>query len=100
MGPTSPGIQLQTAFERVDHAFVHLRRSALPFTGVHHPEQLAVLCAVLDDHCASFYIERSSIDHQDAGYLVMSLFEKGAQTIEELKAAVKAALAGEGRRHG
>jgi hypothetical protein len=72
----------------------------MPFTGVYHPEQLAVLSEVLDDHCASFCIERSSLDHHDASYLAISLFEKGAQTIEELKAAVKAALAGEGRRHG
>jgi hypothetical protein len=66
----------------------------MPFTGVYNPEQVAVLSKVLNDHCTSSCIERSSPDHQDASYLILSLFGNGAQTVEELKTA----LAGEGRR--
>jgi hypothetical protein len=69
------------------------------FTGIYDPDQLAVLCKVLDDHCTKFGIERYSTDHMDASYLILSLFEKGARTAGELKVALDTALAGdEGRR--
>jgi hypothetical protein len=70
----------------------------MAFTGIYKPHELALLRKVVDDHCASAGIERSSLDHLDASYLVLSLFEKGAQTAEELKAALDAALAGDQRR--
>jgi hypothetical protein len=73
-------------------------RSVMSFTGIYKPEELALLRKVLDDHCASWGIERASSDHEEAVYLVLSLFEKGAQTAEELKAALDAALAGDDRR--
>jgi hypothetical protein len=66
------------------------------FTGIYKPQELALLRKVLDD--ASAGIDRSILDHQDASYLVLSLFEKGAQTAEELKAALDAALAGDEQR--
>jgi hypothetical protein len=69
----------------------------MPFTRIYNPDQLAVLCKVLDDHCTKFGIERSSPDHVDASYLVLSLFEKGAETVEELTAALDATLAGDER---
>jgi hypothetical protein len=65
----------------------------MPFTGIMDPEQLAVLTKVLDDHCAERGIERSSPDGLDAGHVILSLFGNGAQTVEELKAALDAALA-------
>jgi hypothetical protein len=68
------------------------------FTGICDPEQLAVLSNALDDHCAKYGIEPFSPDHEDASYLVMSLFMQGAQAPEELKAALDAELAGDERR--
>jgi hypothetical protein len=68
----------------------------MAFTGIYKPEELALLRKVLDDTSAG--IERSCLDHLDASYLVLSLFEKGAQTAEDLKAALDAALAGDERR--
>jgi hypothetical protein len=48
----------------------------MPFTGVYHPEQLAVLSEVLDDHCASFCIERSSLDHHEFPILQFPIFHR------------------------
>ncbi len=70
----------------------------MAFAGIYTPQELALLRKVVDD--ASAGIERSGLDHRDASYLVLSLFEKGAQTAEELKAALDVALAGDGRRQG
>jgi hypothetical protein len=67
------------------------------FTGIYNPEQLAVLSKVLDDHCASCCVERSSPDHEDAAYLVLPLYMKDTQTYEALKAALYAALASDER---
>jgi hypothetical protein len=53
---------------------------------------------ILNDHCASCGVEPSTPEYENAGHIVMSLFMNGAQTVEELKAALEAALAGdEGR---
>ena len=60
----------------------------MPFTGIYDLEQVAMLYKVLDDHCAKFRIERSTREHEDAVYLVMSLFERGAHTAGELSAAL------------
>jgi hypothetical protein len=38
-------------------------------------------------------IERSTPDHEDAAYLVLSVFQKGAKTAEELKAALAYVMA-------
>jgi hypothetical protein len=70
----------------------------MPLTGIVDPEQLDVLSKVLNDHCATCGIEPSTPEYEDAGYLVMSLFMRGAQTAEELKAALEAALTGNERR--
>ena len=71
----------------------------MPFTGIVDPEQLDVWSKVLNDHCASCEIEPYTPEYENAGYLVMSLFMNGAQTVEELKAPLEVALAGdEGRR--
>jgi hypothetical protein len=72
--------------------------SHMPFNGIYSPEQLAVLSKILDDYCQNSGIERSSPDHEDASYLLMALFEKGAQTAEELQAALEATLTGSGRQ--
>jgi hypothetical protein len=65
----------------------------MPFTGIIDPEQLAVLTKVLDDHCAERRIDRSSPDGLEVGRLILSLYGTGAQTVEELKTALDAALA-------
>ena len=70
----------------------------MSFTGIYKPAQLALLSKVLDDHCASCGVERSSPDRVDANYLVLSLFDRGARTADELKAALDATLIGERRR--
>jgi hypothetical protein len=69
----------------------------MTFNGIYSPEQLAVLSKVLDDHCQNFGIEPSSPEHENASYLIMALFEKGAQTAEELQAALEATLTASGR---
>jgi hypothetical protein len=69
----------------------------MPFTGIYKPEELALLSKVLEDHRASWGIERPTSDYEDAAYLVLSLFEKGARTAEELKASLDAALADDER---
>lgn len=48
--------------------------------------------------CQRHGIERFSPDHLDASYLIMSLFQDGAQTAEELEAALHAALARDEKR--
>jgi len=73
-----------------------LQEGFMAFTGIYKPQELALLRKVLDD--ASVGIKRSSLDDLDATYLVLSLFEKGAQTAEELKEALDAALAGDERQ--
>jgi hypothetical protein len=67
----------------------------MAFAGIYTPQELALLRKVVDD--ASAGIERSGLDYLDASYLVLSLFGKGAQTAEELKSALDAALAGDER---
>lgn len=68
------------------------------FTGIYSPEQLALMSRVLDDYCVRHSIAPFSPDHVDASYLIVSLFQNGAQTTEELKAALDAAAAGDVRR--
>jgi hypothetical protein len=70
----------------------------MPSTGIYNPEQLEVLSKVLDNYCASCGIERSTPEFEDAGHLLMELFEQGAQTADELKAALDAAMTGSERR--
>jgi hypothetical protein len=64
----------------------------MPFTGIFTPQELGLMSKVLDDHCAECGIERPSTAYQDAGYLIMALYKGGAQTADELKAALNAAL--------
>jgi hypothetical protein len=100
-GSLSPGPQHGSrALERADHAFAQCGVSVVSFTGIYKPEQLSVLCKVLNDHCARSGIDPdpSSPEYEDASYLIMALSRTGASTIEELKAALDAAVAEDGRR--
>jgi hypothetical protein len=65
--------------------------SGVSFTGIYKPEQLSVLCRVLNDHCARSGIDPdpSNPDYEDASYLIMTLSRTGASTVEELKAALE-----------
>jgi hypothetical protein len=56
--------------------------------GTYNPEELEMLCKVLDDHCAERGIERASREHEEASTLILSLYEKGMHTADELKAAL------------
>jgi hypothetical protein len=64
----------------------------MPLSGIFGPEQLAMLSKVLDDYCTECGIERASSDHEYVGYRLMSLFDSGARTAEELKSALSAGL--------
>jgi hypothetical protein len=70
------------------------------FTGIYKPQQLSVLCNVLNDYCARSGIDPdpSSPEYEDAAYLIMTISRTGASTIEELKAALDAAVAKDERR--
>lgn len=41
----------------------------MPFTGIFDQERLAVLYKVLDDHCTTCGVERSSAEGTDAAFL-------------------------------
>jgi hypothetical protein len=74
--------------------------SGVSITGIYKPEQLSVLCKVLNDHCARSGIDPdpSSPEYEDASYLIMALSRTGASTVEELKAALDAVVAKDARR--
>lgn len=57
--------------------------------GNYDPEQLKMLCAVLEDHCAKHGIERSSREHEEASTLILSLYENGARSADDLRAVLE-----------
>jgi len=60
----------------------------MPFTGLTGPNQLSVLAHVVDDYCRSNKIAASSEEREEAARLLLSLYEQGWRTVEELKAAL------------
>lgn len=68
------------------------------FTGIYNPEQLAVLSKVMDEYCRDHFIERPGPGYEDASYLVLALWRDGARTVDDLKTALDAVLAGTEQR--
>lgn len=68
------------------------------FTGIYNPEQLAVLSNVMDEYCRDHFIERPGPGYEDASYLVLALWRDGARTVDDLKTALDAVLAGTEQR--
>jgi hypothetical protein len=64
---------------------MHLDRSV-------HPEQLAILAAVLDDVCLAAGIEQHSPEREEVASLIMHLYGSGFRTPDELKAALDNAM--------
>lgn len=58
----------------------------MPFSGIVDASELAMLTGVLEDYCAAHGIEPSSPARLDAGYFLISLYENGVRTAEDLKA--------------
>jgi hypothetical protein len=56
-----------------------------------YPTDLTMLTAALDEYCRDFGIAKKGVEREEAGRLVMSLFQRGARTDRELKAALAAA---------
>ena len=61
----------------------------MSFTGIANPEQLSILCRALDEHCRARGISDEQ-SRDNAATLVMSLFASGANSLEELTAALAA----------
>jgi hypothetical protein len=65
------------------------RKKRMPFTVVVDPAQLAILTAALDDFCRIGDIRAGTPEHEEAGLLIQSLYNKGATTAEALSAAIE-----------
>jgi len=57
--------------------------------GIAYPKQLAMLTEALQDYCREAGIEPGTPAYEDAGCLVMSLFQDGISTAEELADALR-----------
>ena len=60
----------------------------MPFSGIVEPEQLTILAVAVDQHCRQAGIDPASPEGQAVAQIVLTLFNGGAATIEELKAAL------------
>lgn len=58
------------------------------FTGITYPEYLAMLTAVLEAYCRKMAIEPGSSAYEDAGQLLIALFNNGVSSPEELTEAL------------
>ncbi|GLS30790.1 hypothetical protein GCM10007937_24980 [Mesorhizobium albiziae] len=58
------------------------------FNGIASPEQLAVLHQIFDDRCRAAGIQPGDPDHEILALRIISLFESGVQTAEEIIAAL------------
>ena len=65
----------------------HGKESIVSFAGI-DSQQLSLLTAVLDEHCASNGIPPDSIEREEAAQLVISLYQQGWRTPDELKLAL------------
>jgi len=60
------------------------------FTGIVHPEQLTILTKALQEYCRLAQIQPDTPDYDDAGRLIMVLFESGISDPDELARALRA----------
>jgi hypothetical protein len=64
----------------------------MPFSGIACPEELRVLRQALRAYCQEAGIEPGTAAHEDAAWLVMTLFSSGVSTPEELSSALSNSL--------
>jgi hypothetical protein len=70
-------------------AFAPMGGSTMRFNGIASPEQLALLHQIFDDCCRAAGIKPGDPDREILALRIMSLFESGLQTSEELMAALE-----------
>jgi len=71
------------------------KESVMRITGIANPAQIAILAKLLDDYCVSNHIAFDSIERENAGRLLMALFNNGGwRTVKELKAVLAASRDG------
>ena len=61
----------------------------MPPHGIARPEQLNILTKALENYCSAAHIERGTPAHTDAGRQIMSLYERGVYSGEELVKALR-----------
>ena len=66
----------------------------MPFNDIMNPQQLAILTAALDDFCRIGNIQKGTPEHDQASFLILSLYRQGATTDKALAAAVENAMRG------
>jgi hypothetical protein len=65
----------------------------MPFRGIPDLEERGILTTALDEYCRENQIKPSSREYEDARRLLVMLFEKhGHRSVDELKAALVAAI--------
>lgn len=60
----------------------------MPFRSVVHPEELALLTEVLNDHCARFDIPDGP-ERDDVATLILALFHGGKTDFDKLAEAIE-----------
>jgi hypothetical protein len=60
------------------------------FDGIVHREQLTILSKALQEYCPLAQIRPGTPDYDDAGRLIMVLFESGISDPDELARALRA----------
>ncbi len=60
----------------------------MPFNGIVELEQLTILALAVDQHCRQAGIDPSSPEGEAVARVVLALFNDGAATTEDLKAAL------------
>lgn len=76
------------ALERGHRAFAPIGKKAMLFNGIVHPEQVTILATVLDEYCREAGIDRETPEHDQIARLVITLFNNGAATLDELRGAL------------
>jgi hypothetical protein len=61
----------------------------MPFSSATDPQQLAMLNAALEEFCRVGIIRAGTVEHIEAGRLIMSLYSKGATTAKALSEALE-----------
>ncbi len=57
--------------------------------GTANPAQLAIMAAALDDYCAEAGVGLHTEAREDAARLILDLFNRGVDDLDELKAALR-----------
>jgi hypothetical protein len=81
-------LQGTRTLERAYHAFALVGVCVVPFSGIVEPEQLTILAVAVEQHCRQASIDPASPEGQAVAQVVLRLFNGGAATIDDLKAAM------------